>query len=69
MLPLLLMLITAGCVTRTECELSLPPKPERQEIAPPESARDYARIIVYYEYLVREWEAWGDTVSDMVGEE
>lgn len=61
------MQITTGCVTKPKPnEILLPPKPERQEIQPPENLKDYAEIIIYYEYLVREWEAWGDAVSELI---
>lgn len=40
--------------------------PERSEIQPPETLKDYARIIVYYEYLVQDWELWGKTVEGLV---
>lgn len=57
-----------GCVTKSKPNknIILPPKPQRQEIKIPETVKDYAEIIIYYEYLVREWEAWGDTVSDLI---
>lgn len=32
----------------------------------PESVKDYAQILNYYEHLVQEWEQWGDAVSKMV---
>lgn len=35
----------------------------------PESVKDYAQIINYYEHLVQEWEQWGDTVSALVEED
>ena len=68
LLVLSLPLITISCVTKPKKnkDILLPPKPERQEIKEPESMKDYAEIIIYYEYLVREWEAWGDTVSDLI---
>ena len=40
--------------------------PQRQELRKPESLKDYALIIVYYESLVQEWESWGATVEDIV---
>ena len=65
---LLLLPIMTGCVTKTKQNKSiiLPPKPERQELKLPETTKDYAEMIIYYEYLVREWEAWGDAVSDLI---
>ena len=35
----------------------------------PESVKDYAQIINYYEHLVQEWEQWGDTVTALVDED
>ncbi len=68
-LPLLLLpllLATTGCVTAEKDVTVLPPKPERRRLEPPESIRDYAEIIVYYDGLVREWELWGATVSSII---
>ena len=44
-------------------------KPQRQELSMPESVKDYAQILNYYEHLVQEWEQWGDTVSALVEED
>lgn len=66
---LLLAPIMSGCKTtkiRTEVKYILPPKPQRKELTAPKELKDYAEIINYYEHLVQEWEAWGNTVSDMV---
>jgi hypothetical protein len=46
--------------------LTLPPKPQRQEIKEPESVEDLAEIINYYEHLVEEWEQWGSDVEKLV---
>ena len=64
----LLLLIIASCKTTRQdaSAVILPPKPQRQELTTPESLKDYAQIINYYEHLVQEWEQWGDTVSLMV---
>ena len=70
-LPLLLLpllLATTGCVTADKDGTVLPPKPERRRLEPPESIRDYAEIIIYYDGLVREWELWGATVSSIIQE-
>lgn len=66
LLILLSVLTITGCASKPEKEITLPPKPERSEIKQPETLRDYAQIIIYYEYLVQEWELWGTTVEDMV---
>ena len=55
---------TTGCQT-TKQKNELPPKPERQEIQAPQTLKDCAEIINYYEHLVEEWEAWGVVVSDL----
>ena len=65
---LLLILIITGCRTcpKNETKIVLPPKPERDELQPPKTLKDYAMIIVYYEYLVQDWELWGKTVEALV---
>ena len=58
-----------GCKTTEkiiETKYVLPPKPQRKELQAPQSLKDYAEIINYYEHLVQEWENWGNTVSAMV---
>ena len=56
--------ITTGCRT-TKQKSELPPKPERQEIQAPQTLKDCAEIINYYEHLVEEWEAWSILVEEM----
>ena len=46
----------------------LPPFPQRQSLETPKTLKDYAYVILYYEALVQEWEAWGQTVTDIIGE-
>ena len=41
--------------------------PERTEQPEPESLKDLALLLNYYEFLVEEWEAWGQIVSETVG--
>lgn len=53
-------------IKQKENKIILPPKPERQELIPPKTLKDYAEIILYYETLVREWESWGATVQEIV---
>lgn len=64
----LLILTISACKTcpKTETKITLPQKPERSEIKKPETFKDYASIIAYYEYLVQDWEIWGKTVEDLV---
>ena len=67
LLLLLWTLTTLSCVsTKPQKKIELPPKPQRMEMEAPETLKDYAHLIVYYEFLVQEWESWGDTVSAMV---
>ena len=65
LLTVLFSLTITGCVSKPRnTERVLPPRPERREInVKPESIRDYAIILAYYEYLVEEWEIWADTVE------
>ena len=65
------MLIMTGCrTTKTEEQkIELPPKPQRQELKMPESVKDYAQIINYYEHLVQEWEQWSECVEAIVNED
>lgn len=35
----------------------------------PESVKDYAQIINYYEHLVQEWEQWSECVEAIVNED
>ena len=66
LLTLLLLTIITGCVS-TKNEITLPPKPERTGIPwPIETVYDLGRIINYYDGLVMQWEAWGDTVERMI---
>ena len=63
-LVILFLGITTGCQT-TKQKNDLPPKPERQEIEAPQTLKDCAEIINYYEHLVEEWEQWGAVVTDL----
>jgi hypothetical protein len=44
-------------------EITLPPKPQRQELKEPETLQDLADILNYYEHLVQDWENWGERVE------
>lgn len=59
-----------GCRTTKQKQNKpvLPPKPERQKLTPPETLKDYALLIVYYDSLVQEWESWGEAVEGIVDE-
>lgn len=58
-------LIMSGCAT-TRNEFVLPPEPERQELKEPESLKDLALTLNYYEGMLEEWEAWGAAVKRIV---
>ena len=62
----LLLITIIGCRSLPQESLALPPKPERQEQKNPETLADYADLIIYYEYLVQDWENWGDFVTNIV---
>ena len=58
----------SGCAT-TRNEFVLPPEPERQELKEPESLKDLALTLNYYESLLEEWEAWGAAVKRIINGE
>ena len=60
----LFALTTIACVSKPKRQVpALPPKPERIEIAEPQTLQDMAYILNYYEHLVEEWEEWGETAT------
>lgn len=66
-MPVLLVLTTTACVSnKAEKQIVLPPEPERQEQKAPETTKDLAKLLNYYEHLVQEWEAWGERVKNIV---
>ena len=60
---LFLTATTTSCKTTASVEYVLPPKPEREVMPHIETVADYAEVILYYERLVEQWEAWGNTVE------
>ena len=67
---ILLPLTIQGCkTTKVEKEITLPPKPQRQELKAPQDLKDVAELLNYYEHLVEEWEEWGSTVDAILTEE
>lgn len=61
-------LITAGCRTTREIVAVLPPRPRRQEIGATDfDEKSALYMLTYYEHLVREWEAWGESVANIDG--
>ena len=69
LLIVLLTLITTACASKPAAAIVLPPKPERREMPRVETLADIALTINYYEALVEEWEAWGDTVTRIISSE
>lgn len=65
LLIILLSTIILGCKTTKIQSMTLPPRPEREEIETPRNLQECATVICYYEYLLREWEEWGETVERM----
>jgi len=51
---------------KNEKKIILPPKPQRQELPAPTNTKEIAEMLVYYEYLVEEWEAWSETVEEII---
>ena len=49
-----------GCATVKPLPVTLPEKPQREIIEPGASM---AEIILYYEALVQQWEAWAVSVE------
>ena len=63
---LLSTVTTIGCSTvQVETKIELPPMPQREEIKEPKSVKDLAGLVIYYEFLVSRWEAWGNTVEEI----
>ena len=69
-MPVLLILITSACASKTkpQKQIILPPEPQREEQKDPETIQDLADLINYYEHLVQDWENWGERVQNIVKE-
>lgn len=66
LMPLLALTMT-GCASKPKApEKVLPPMPERSELAPIETTADLVEALNYYEHLVQEWEAWGETARAII---
>lgn len=67
---ILLLLIISACKTveYVEIEYTLPEEPQRQNLYIPENPtlKDYATIIIYYDFLVEKWERWALSVKKIV---
>ena len=68
---ILLLLIISACQTEKIIQIDyvLPPEPIRQEIVIDENKitlKKYLSIIVYYDFLVQEWEAWGESIKKII---
>jgi len=59
----LLLVIMLGCATVKPVGITLPPEPQREAIT---ATATPIEIILYYEALVRQWEAWAKSVESMV---
>lgn len=46
--------------------MTLPPKPQREELQKIESMQDLADVLIYYETKLQEWELWGDSVEKII---
>jgi hypothetical protein len=44
----------------------LPPQPQRQELPAVMTTADLVEALNYYEHLVQEWEAWGETAQAII---
>lgn len=65
-LSTVLLLTITGCVTTQRSEYELPPKPERESLPEVQTIKDVAKLVNYYESLVKEWERWGETVTEIM---
>ena len=65
MLTFTLLLMTS-CVSTTKSEIILPNKPERAELPNAKDIKDLVYIISEYESLVEQWEAWAQTVEEII---
>ena len=63
-------LIISACTTveYVTPDYVLPMEPQRQNISLPNNPtlKDYATIIIYYDYLLRKWEQWAKTVKEII---
>lgn len=66
MLSVILLNITIVSCKTTQEVSRLPPTPKRIEQSVPQDVYDYASIILYYESLVQQWEAWSVAVLEIV---
>lgn len=66
----MLLMVTMACQTvEPEVitpEYQLPPPPERENLEYPENEEDLALLIVYYDGLVEDWEAWYEAVIKII---
>ena len=66
---ILLLTIITGCTSKPKAETVLPPEPQREELPEVRTIEDLAYTINYYEHLVQSWEAWADSVKNIIGVE
>ena len=58
-----------SCVTKpkSDYEIVLPPKPIHPEMNEnPKTVKELADMIAIYDGLVKEWESWGDKVTNII---
>jgi hypothetical protein len=67
-LLILLVLITISCKSTPQNKVELPPEPQRQIQENPETIQEYAFFVAYLEFLIQEWEAWGETAKQAIKE-
>lgn len=60
------LLSMTSCVSTTKSEIILPNKPERSELPHAKDVKDLVYIISEYESLVEQWEAWAQTVEEII---
>lgn len=63
---LLSQVTIVSCVTKPKNNVTLPPEPQRQEMAEAETVEDMVNMLNYYEHLVQEWEQWGEDVKKLI---
>lgn len=69
LLLILSLLTTISCSSCPEAiEYELPEEPKRELIEEPETVEDLAKLILYYEKLLQEWESWGKAVKSLIAE-
>ena len=70
MILLLIIIIVPGCKTYEPkddyIESIIILRPKREVLEEPQDINDMVEIIIYYESLLQEWEAWGNLVESSI---